>query len=306
MTPLLPAHIDSTMMTAFRSCPRKFYHTHILGLRRAGTSIDLIAGGAFAKGLETFYREVHENSSPTAKAMSTAFTAFSESWGDTPKEPLSDSPKSFDRMFEALADYVSTYPPLTDHVQPYRDAKGKATYEFSFGIPLDFPGFPLHPSGDPFIYCGRFDMLGVYQNRPCVRDEKTSKYAGATWADQWNLRNQFMGYVWACQHFGIDLETVVVRGVIIQKKEIKQLEAIKIFPHHMIDRWFDQLRHDVTRLRKAWDENHFDYNFGDTCTSYGSCEFTDFCSDKNPWYEDPKFTVRRWNPLTHEETGESK
>lgn len=303
-TPILPQHIDSTMMVSFRACPRKFYHEHVLGIRPAGLSIDLHAGGVLAKSLETFYRKVHEDKLPTSEAMTHAYSTFSDTWGDFPREPLNDSPKSFDRMFEALADYVATYPPLTDHVQPYRDESGKATYEFSFGIPLEGAGFPLHPSGDPFIYCGRFDMLGVYQNRPCVRDEKTSKYAGATWADQWNLRNQFMGYIWACQHYGIDVETVVVRGIIIQKKEIKQLEAIKIFPRHMIDRWYFQLLQDVNRLRDAWDKGYFDYNYGDTCSSYGGCAYQSLCSDKNPWYEDPRFAVCRWNPLTHESSSE--
>jgi hypothetical protein len=36
-----------------------------------------------------------------------------------------------------------------------------------------------------------------------------------------------MGYVWACQQCGIDLDTVVVRGIAIQKTQIVHVEAIK-------------------------------------------------------------------------------
>ena len=296
--PILPQHIDSTMLSAFRSCPRKFYHEYILGLRTGDPSIDLHAGAALAAALERFYTAIFAELRSTADAMKECFSCFVNSWGDYPRE-ISDSPKSFDRMWEAIADYLRTYPPHTDHVQPYVSDEGAVTSEFSFAIPLIDDGFPFHPeSGDPFIYCGRFDMLGSYNGRPCVRDEKTTKYAGATWADQWDLRAQFMGYVWACQHAGLALDTVVVRGIVIQKTQIKQLEAIKIFSDFMIERWYDQLKSDVSRLVDLYSRNYWDYNFGESCTAYGGCNYSSLCKAKDPTVWMPEYSIRRWNPLT--------
>lgn len=298
---ILPLHIDSTMLSSFRSCPRKFYHEYILGLRTPETKVDLYAGAALASALEEFYTAVHTRGASASDALKEAFVAFSTSWGDNPKEPLSDSPKSFDRMWEAVADYLRVYPPHTDHIQPYTGPDGKVTSEFSFAIPLDpdrFPGMPLHPmTGEPFIYCGRFDMLGSYLGRPCVRDEKTTKYAGATWADQWDLRAQFMGYVWACQQSGFDLDTVVVRGIVIQKTQIKQLEAIKIYPQYMVDRWYRQLKYDLNRLHACWLDGYFDYNFGESCTSYSGCTYRSICRSAKPEAWMQEYRVLRWNPL---------
>lgn len=298
---LVPLHIDSTMLSSFRSCPRKFYHEYILGLRTPETKIDLYAGGALADALEAFYTSVFTEQKPTAEALKDCFVAFSKAWGDNPKEPATDSPKSFDRMWEAVADYIRTYPPHTDHIQPYMKADGAVTSEYSFAIPLDpslFPGMPLHPtSGEPFIYCGRFDMLGSYLGRPCIRDEKTTKYAGATWADQWDLRAQFMGYVWACQQSGFDLDTVVIRGIVIQKTQIKQLEAIKIFPQFMIDRWYEQLVRDLQKISRCWHEGYFDYNFGESCTSYSGCTYRSICRSANPEAWMQEYKILRWNPL---------
>lgn len=308
---ILPAYIDSTMMSAFRSCPRKFYHEFLLGLRPAETSIHLHAGGCFASALEFFYSAVFDKNLPTVEAKKHAFVAFTQSWAEYPKEGLNpkgeETAKSFNRMWEAVDEYIATFPPLTDHVQPYKSDDGQITTEFSFAIPLDNPIFPRHPiTGEPFIYAGRFDLLGSYLNRPCVMDQKTGSYAGATWAEQWDLRAQFMGYVWACQVCGIPLDTVIVRGVIIQKTQIKFPEAVKIFPQHMIDRWYHQLSRDLTRLVNCWNEGYFDYNFGDSCTAYGNCMFRSVCTSKVPSAWMNEYRISRWNPLLRVPVGDPK
>lgn len=299
---ILPAYIDSTMLSAFRSCPRKFYHEFLLGLRPHETSIHLHAGGCFATALEYFYYACFNQGKPSHEALKDAFVAFTKAWGDYPKEleskSASGAAKSFDNMWEAIANYIQTYPPHTDIVQPYRSDEGNVTTEFSFAIPLDGPDFPRHPvTGEPFLYAGRFDLLGSYQGRPCVRDEKTTAYAGATWSEQWNLRAQFMGYVWACQQCGIPLDTVVVRGVVIQKTQIRQIEAVKIFPDYIIARWYTQLARDLHRLVACWTSRYFDYNFGDACVGFSGCIFRSVCSAREPRVWMREYTVSRWNPL---------
>lgn len=141
-------------------------------------------------------------------------------------------------------------------------------------------------------------MLGSYQGRPVVRDEKTTGGSiGQDWAKQWDLRAQFMGYVWACQQAGLDVDTIVVRGIGIQKTQIVHEEAIKPISRFMIDRWYEQLRRDMWRLRRCYDEGYWDFNLADACSSYGGCMFRDVCQSPTPdsWLTD--FEVRHWNPL---------
>jgi hypothetical protein len=291
----LPAYIDSTMLSAFRGCPRKFYHEFVLGLRPAETSIDLHAGAVFSATLERFYREIWKNGCDTPTALGRAYTTFLTEWGDfiLRKEK---HPKTPENMWAAVESYIATYPPRTDSVQPYF-VDGAPSFELSFAIPLDFPNFPLHPSGDPFIYVGRFDMLGVWNSMPVVRDEKTAQRLESNWAEKWDLRSQFLGYCWALQHLGIKCNTTIVRGVIITTKDIRQVEAVKTYPQFLIDRWFEQLQRDLVRLRTSFQEGYFDYNLADTCTSYSHCSFMPLCSSPNPenWYAN--YVVRKWNPL---------
>jgi hypothetical protein len=294
--PILPAYIDSTMVNCFRGCPQKFYNEYILGLRPPDTSIDLHAGAVFSATLERFYREVYTNGLDTSVALARAFATFQNEWGDfvIRKE---GHPKTPENMWSAVEDYVRVYPPRSDSVQPYFTGAG-ATFEYSFAIPLDFPGFPRHPvSGDPFIYVGRFDLLGRKSDRPVIRDEKTAQRLESNWAEKWDLRSQFLGYCWALQHLGIPCSTVVVRGVIITKTTVRQVEAIKIYSQHLIERWFGQLKRDLDHLVDCWGDGYFDYNLGDTCTQYSHCPFIPLCSSSQPanWYD--SYEVRRWNPL---------
>ena len=294
---ILPACLDSTMLNAFRPCPQKFRNEFVLGLRPPDTSIDLHAGAVFSAALESFYRETYINGLDTSTALARAYATFQSEWGEfvIRKDRY---PKTPENMWAAVEDYVRVYPPRSDSVQPYFTGYG-TSIEYSFSVPLDMPGFPLHPvSGDPFIYSGRFDMLGKKDSRPVVRDEKTAQRLDSNWSEKWDLRSQFLGYCWALQRAGIPCNTVVVRGVIITLTSIRQVEAIKIYPQQLIDRWFEQLRRDVNRLVTCWNEGYFDYNFGDVCTMYNHCPYIPLCSSSQPenWYA--SYEVRRWNPLS--------
>jgi len=295
-----------------------------MGLRPAAKSVDLHAGGVFATALEEYYRAIHVLGKSDAESLQLAHYAFQDAWGDFTIPDGKDTAKTRERMWEAIEGgcsnpkarpreenrgYIEQYRPRTDHVQPYFASDGKPTFEYTFAIPLE-PAcppaekfavdgyFPEHPSGQPFVYCGRFDMLGRLYDRPVVRDEKTTGSSiGTGWADQWNLRAQFMGYVWACQQAGLALDTVVVRGIAIQKTQLVHAEAIKTYPSYMLTRWHEQLRRDLWRIRRAWDEGYFDFNLGEACTSYGGCTFQNVCMSQRPesWMND--FVIHRWNPL---------
>lgn len=314
LQPILQQYIDSTMLTCFRSCPKKFHNEFICGLRPPGISVDLHAGACFAKAMEVFRKEYWAGSHNIADSLMRANAAFQVEWGDFEIPEFKKTSKTRERMWEAVEAYVAKFPPTTDHITPFFVA-GKPTFEFTFAVPLEpacHPGggtedthFPLHPNGEPFVYTGRFDMLGQYQSRPVVLDDKTSgRSISSGWSEQWNLRNQFIGYTWACRQSGLDLDTCVPRGVAVLKTKIDFDEAIKVYSESLRIKWLIQLRRDLWRLRHSWDAGYFDYNFGDACTSYGTCMFMDMCRSDTPenWAND--FEIRRWNPLAKDPAGE--
>jgi hypothetical protein len=298
------------MLACFRACPQHFFNEFVLGLRPAEVSIDLHAGGAFAHAREAFAKRFYLAGETQESARTHAYSEFLRFWGDV-AAPFK-SPKTQANIWLAFDTYLETYPPATDHVQPYF-LNGFPTFEFSIAEPLDDPAFPRHPESlEPFIYAGRFDQLGTYYDKPVILDDKTTKAAGEKWAEQWSLRSQFIGYVWACQRQGLPIDTVVIRGVVVQVTSIRIIEAIKTFAPHLIALWYEQLRRDLDRLVIMWrnfdhlrSTNHpapqtaWDYNLSDSCTSYGGCIFRDVCGSRpelhGSWMN--SYKVRHWNPL---------
>jgi hypothetical protein len=304
---LLPLNIDSTMISCFRSCGQKFYEEFVLGLRPSAVSVDLHTGACFASAMENIYTDLGEGLD-LERAKVRAFGKYMDQWGNF--ESMKDTPKTRERVWEAVDEYFRMWPPKTDPVQPYKPV---GSNEFTFAIPLepitDTPaegGFPAHPSGAPFLYSGRFDLLGRWGTKIVPRDEKTTTSIGANWARQWDLRSQFMGYCWACQQSGLDVDTVCVRGIGILKTKFTLVDAFKTYPQHLIERWLEQVRRDLWRIRRSWDEGYWDYNLAESCSSYGGCAFLDLCTSPEPDRWRSQFVVRRWNPVLKNPTAEEQ
>ncbi len=305
----LPQYVDSTMITCYRGCAQKFYKEFCLGLRPPGLSIDLHAGGCFALAIETTQRGIWLYNHSFDEALMRAQAAFEVAWGDFEIPEFKKTAKTRERMWEAVLDYFREYPPLTDPCTPYFDAAGIPTFEYTFAIPLIKTragrNFPIHPTTkDPFLYSGRFDMLGNYDGHPTPRDDKTTSYIGAGWTELWRLRNQFIGYTWACRECGFDTEGVLVRGVAILKTLFHHAQHYQSYSQNLIDRWEDQLCSDLWRIYGSWIEGKWDYDFADNCTSYQKpCMFMDSCVSANPAAWLSTMEVRRWNPLVKNPVG---
>src|SRR5262245_24327447 len=248
---ILPKHIDSTMISCARSCSQKFFLEFCHGLRPTRFSIDLHAGACFATAVETVGKCVHEHKMDLESALQRALAVFLDAWGDL--EPEKDTPKTKERVWEAVEEYFKMWPPLTDHVQPHF-INGKATYETTFAIPLEpaahpvdvdldeigaYTSFPLHPSGEPFLYSGKLDRLGDWRGKLVGQDEKTTTSIGAKWSDQWQLRSQYIGYTWALQQMGLLVDTIIVRGIGILKTKFTLVEAAPMYNSFLVERWHE-------------------------------------------------------------------
>lgn len=298
-TPQFPNVVDNSMMVTFRACPRKWFYQYALGLRPRGSKIDLVAGAAFAAACEHVRRGVYERKLSMEDALQAALPHFMREWGDT--ETPSHSPKTFNRMWEAVQLYFKHHNPLTDVVQPIF-VNDKCSAEWTISLELPFK----HPiTNEPIIYGGRFDLLGKYKDEAMVIvDEKTTKQFGDSWARQWSVRSQFMGYSWAMQQSGYNVNMVMVRGIGIMKTDIRFQTAMTTFNQSTIDRWYEATLRDLDRMLNYWEQHHADtfhrgYHaaYGDACTSYGMCPFSTPCTSNDPTRWLSEYEQQFWNPL---------
>lgn len=322
---MLPHHISSSSLTTWRACKRKFFWSSLMEFSPTGESIHLIAGGAVAAGLEAVRRGVFSEAGQSTRLthqqlLELALPAFSLAWGEFVAPE--GATKSFHNTFSALDDYLQRYNPYDDIIQPFKRPSGAPAIEYKFSIPLDI----LHPdTNDPICFVGLFDMLGVFQHPsgelPCILDEKTTGSISMRWADQWNLRGQFLGYCWACQQQGLPVNTACVRGIAIQKTQFNCATAIIEYPQFLIDRWYREMYRNVEDIVRAYTalkytststptsnpdfdsdlEPLFPLNLGDSCSSYGGCVFATLCEAQDPWRFTSNYTKAFNNPFNLEE-----
>ena len=310
----LPLILDNTQITAFRKCQRYFFYTYMNHLRSSSDkALPLVFGGAFAGGLEDYRRKRHDQH-PHKEALESAYATAVLKWGDNPDvfPTAQKDPRTLMRCLEALRFYTEHYPFESDVLQPHPSENGG--FEFSFALEL-LPewGFPLHPSGSPFIYSGRIDMLGTYSGMPIINDEKTTARIQSNWPELWPIRHQFAGYVWALKKLGHGTHQVLVRGLGIHTKDFVPIEGGPYrFQNFLLEKFEDDLRSTIADMVIAYenvtlggsgtiaDVCAFSRNWSDACTSYNRiCHFSNICFG-NPDHEMAwlrSLPREKWEPI---------
>lgn len=295
--PPFPSVFDSSILAAIRSCQRRAYLEYVEHFKSSEPSVHLVAGGAYAHGLEVARKAFHVQHLPSEECVALGLQALFASYGDFQCPP--ESAKSLENTLGALEFYFSRYPLETDPFVPLTLPGGQIGVEFSFAEPLEI----LHPeTGDPLIYCGRLDQLGKLDGLTLGFDDKTTSQLGATWPRQWDLRSQFTAYCWGAGRAGVKLDGFLVRGIAIKKTGYDTLEAITYRPEWQIERWYEQTLRDIQRFMRAWEEGYYDYAIDNACLEYGGCQFKQICLMREPAAMlESRFQRRIWDPLKREE-----
>jgi hypothetical protein len=322
MKPMFPHAFDSTMIASLRSCPQKMFRTYMQHWKPKTESVHLVAGGAFAKGLEVARRAFFEGRAQTPTisyfpgedgmekrevtwaehdceigdregAEALGLGALIAAYGDFECPP--ESAKSLERTAGALEFSFASYPLGADGMTPILLPNGKRGIEFSFAEPLPIN----HPvTGDPILYTGRLDMIANFAGGVYIEDDKTTSSLGASWSRQWEMRSQFTGYGWALKQIGVDTAGALIRGVSILKTKYDTQQAISYRAPWELERWLEQVVRDIQRLEQMWRGDWYDYNLDNGCAEYGGCNLVQVCKSANPETWLPMYFEQRvWDPL---------
>jgi len=299
--PPFPETVDNTMRSNYRKCPRSFFQEFLLCRVMGADNIHLHAGRAYAEGLDVFRKSYFtkdtEDYKNYEKALDKGIYAIIKSYGyDEQRESHPDwekSPKSCDRLIGAFLSYWDKYhPKAAVGKMYYRD--GVPMSEYGGTLELDV----LHPvTGKPLMYSFRFDYTEDRQGLIFLGDDKTTSSLGASWARQWDLRSQFMGYTYAAKRIlGIPAVGVIARGTSILKNSYDHMEVPVRFPPHLLDIWWKQVNTDFQKMVDNWKEANWEYDLADGCAAYGGCKFVEVCKSKLPHRVLNSMPIRVWNP----------
>lgn len=295
--PMFPHTFDSTMLAAFASCPQKMFRTYVEHWKPKSESVHLVAGGAFAKGIEVARKAFYEQGQSKEESEALGLAALMAAYGDF--ECPADSAKSLERTAGALEFYYASYPFGECGLTPIKFPDGRWAIEFSFAEPLDI----LHPvTGDPILYTGRLDCIGEFAGGIYGVDEKTASSLGASWSKQWEMRSQFTGYQWAANRAGVNMQGSLVRGVSILKTKYDTQQAITYRSPYEVERWYKQTLRNIARAIEMWKEGYWDYDLNGACAEYGGCNMVSICKSAEPEQWLPMYFDKRvWDPLARKE-----
>lgn len=301
--PPFPDLIDNTMRNDFTRCKQKFFRGFIENWAPMAPSVHLHAGGAFARGLEVTRKAFYEDKMSESDARRLGLQETVKFYGPVDFPATRSGDKSLDNVIRAFDSYWERYKLGVDPLVPHFAANGKAMVEFAFTIPTEV----THPeTGNPILYGGRADMIGVMFDSLWVTDEKTTSSLGETWAGNWDLDSQFTGYIAAAKLYGYPVAGALVRGVGLLKTKITHQEVQVHRGSWEIERWWQQLHRDIRSMIQSWEEGYWDYAISkDVCAAYGGCPFKMLCESPSPEGFLPiHFRKRTWNPLA-KDSGEN-
>ena len=269
-----------------------------MGVRRivpvTATNTNLIAGGAFAKGLEVVRKAFFNDHLPFEKALKRgqieALIYYEE------HEPFGTSAvKNVWRTVTALSAYFQAYP-IDALLTPVPLRNGKYAIEYSFAVPTQVRS---PETNDPILYTGRYDMLGHSpEGTVFIIDEKTSTQLGESWAVQWRMNNQMTGYIWGSQQSGLAVDWACIRGLSFLTAGYGSCEVLTHRPKWRIEKFEENLNLTLRTLVNAWQTNTWEQNLGRTCADFGGCAYLTLCESKEPEEWIPlNFKENTWNPL---------
>lgn len=259
-------------------------------------SIHLHFGGAFAAAIEAGRKAYYIKGMDAETSMIAALVAGIEHYGA--HEETVVKIKARDRLLEAIVSYFDTYSLDHDPVRPFIH-EGRPAIEFSFGVPL-----PLKnpETGEPLIYAGRADMIGLFQDTLYTVDEKTTSRLGPSWARNWEHDSQFLGYTWASRLYGYPTVGALIRGVCMYANRVEHVQVPYAYPQFLIDRWYEQMLWDVQDMISAWNDGRFRYAMSKGMGACPSCSYLNACTSSQPQKVlETQFVKHRWDPLTRGE-----
>lgn len=285
---------DSTSITSFTTCPRKYYYSQLQGWTSELRSVHLIFGGHYASALEHYHKHRAAGVSFDDAQRLVARELLENTWDSekgVPQDWLHNT-KTRDTLLRSVVWYLEQF--KNDPMQTVILSDGRAAVEYSFSIDLS----------DDYLYCGHIDRLVTYGDASdiYVQDQKTSgSQITPRYFEGFSPDYQMSGYTWA----GKSIFIMPVQGVVVDAAYIAV--GFTAFGRQTItrsDKQLEEFRVEVLNtieLAKRCHESGYYPMNRTACGNYGGCEFRRICSAVPGIRENllqGSFKKRdRWDPL---------
>lgn len=260
---------DSTSLSTFVTCPRKYFYSMLQGWTAQQKSVHLIFGGHYATALEHFHKHRAAGVDYDTALRLVVREALEATWDHEKGAPQDwmHTSKTRDTLIRSIVWYLEYY--RDDPMQTVLLSGGRAAVEYSFSIDLD----------ETYTYCGHIDRLVNYGGDIYVQDQKTTgSQITPRFFEGYSPDYQMTGYTWA----GRIIFNMPVKGVVIDAAYIAVgFTAFGRQPVTRSDRQLEEFRtevlHYIGEAKRCHESGYYPMD-RTACGNYGGCEFKQICS----------------------------
>lgn len=312
---------DSTILGAFKTCPRMYQYLYVDFWGRTDESVHLRFGSEYHTALQD-YDLSRAADIKHDDAVFDVVKALLERTADYAPDPDTKPGKYKSRamLIRCVIWYLDEH--RDDPAKTYLKADGKPAVELSFRFELDWGpttwnGKYTSEAGtqgpnQPYLLCGHLDSVKELSGSLFVMDHKTSMTTlGSYYFDQWSPSNQMTLYSVASK---VILDAPV-KGVIINAAQLmldfdksgeygaRFVRGITYRTPDQLNEWLEDLRYWLEVAEAYAVADYFPMN-DTSCDKFGGCRFRSICS-KSPQVREQFLKsdyvkleeADRWNPL---------
>lgn len=297
--------LDNTALASFLRCPKLYEYSMLRHMRSKGaTSPALAYGTAWHKGLEVSYKAPKM---PREDLVELVHAAIERAWEEH-RDP-SDY-RTLDRCKREYVKYLDQYGLPWEEPgetvgwlqgQPLVEIATELTWEANAEKNLEAA---FHP------YAGKLDRIVKVSGQLLIEDHKTSSQFGSSFFNQFQQKNQMIGYAFLAQLItGLPIAGVRINAHICRKTGSQNERQTLSFSQEFLRDWannYNELARRVDEATRRWlasnreDTRAFPHNYDACDTKYGMCSYAVVCSMPErlrlPTLEH-YFHYHPWNPM---------
>lgn len=294
--PTLQLYIDSSSLTEFKVCPRKYYYSIVLGRQPQADSIHLTFGILLHKAVELYHKA--RVTEPHYTALRSAVKwAMESTWDKERNKPWDSDDRYKNRLtlIRTLVWYLDQYE--RDGLVTSTMSDGRVAVE----IPFNFDSGYTASTGEDFVICGTLDRIVLYGDRYYVMDLKTTKSTiGPYYFKKYSPDNQVTIYsIAGSMMFHQPIEGLVIDAcqVAIEKSAFERGFIDRSV--HQRDEWQRNLGYWLNNINNCAESGNWPQN-DSACDRYGGCPFRPVCSQSNATAQstmlEGAYRDRVWDP----------
>lgn len=306
--PTLQVVWDSTSIGEARLCERRYKYSIIDGYQPRDTNVHLYFGGAYAKSFERYHNYIAKGENHKEAAEHVVSQILTDTWRDDLSRPWpsDDSLKNRGTLIRSVTWYLKQFE--DDPLETIILRSGKPAVELHFDFDI---GYTSHLTQEPFRLTGHIDRVALYESRPAIVDQKTTKFQiTISYFARFNPDTQVSTYLVAGSHIlGEPILDMVIDAAQIKVNSTEFKRGVVGRTPAQLDEWIRHLFPFFERMERNAENNdwplndkacgipHVDPKTGEV--RYGGCPFREVCSADPSMRElllKANFTKRQWDP----------